>query len=227
MGINPDGVVYWAWGPLRINATVLFTWLVMAVLTFGSWLATRRLGADGRIPAWQNFLESIVVGIRRQLQAVARKEPRGLLPFVATLFLFIAASNLLAVVPGFQPPTASLSTCTALAACVFLAVPVFGVSQAGLAPYLKNYLRPTPLMLPFNVMGEVSRTVALSVRLFGNAMSGTMVGAILLVIAPLVFPVLMQLLGLLTGLVQAYIFAVLAAVYIGAGMDVQQRKKCT
>jgi F-type H+-transporting ATPase subunit a len=199
----------------------------MALLTLGSWLITRRLSTNVHVSAWQSVLESFVTGMRRQLLQVSGHEPKGFFAFIATLFLFIAASNLLAVVPGFRPPTGSLSTAAALAACVFVAVPTYGIAQAGIGPYLLNYLRPTPLMLPFNVMGELCRTMALAVRLFGNAMSSSMIAAILLIVAPLVFPVLMQLLGLLTGLVQAYIFAVLAAVYIGAGMEVQQRRNAT
>ncbi|MDY7001571.1 MAG: F0F1 ATP synthase subunit A, partial [Thermodesulfobacteriota bacterium] len=128
-------------------------------------------------------------------------------------------------VPGFEPPTGSLSTTAGLALCVFVAVPVYGISQSGLIPYLKNYVRPTPLMLPFNIIGDFSRILALAVRLFGNVMSGSMIGGILLIIAPLFVPVIMQLFGLLTGLVQAYIFAVLAAVYIGAGIEVQEQRK--
>ena len=168
-------------------------------------------------------MEVIVDGIRQQLREISPRQPMGFLPFLGTLFLFIAVSNLLSIVPGFTPPTGSLSTTAALSICVFFAVPGYGISQIGLLKYLTNYIRPTPFMLPFNVMGEVSRTLALAVRLFGNVMSGTMIGAILLAIAPLVFPVIMQLLGLLTGLVQAYIFAILAAVYISAAMEVQKR----
>ena len=134
----------------------------------------------------------------------------------------MAVSNLLSVVPGFQSPTGSLSTTTALALCVLIAVPAYGIADSGLGEYLKNYIRPTPLMLPFNITGEISRTLALAVRLFGNVMSGSMIGGILLAIAPLIFPVIMQLLGLLTGIVQAYIFAILAGVYIAAGLKVHK-----
>ena len=223
MHISPDEVIWWQLGFFSLNNTILYTWIVMAILTTGSWLVTRRLSTGVRISRWQHMLEMIVDTIRRQLREIARREPKGFLPFLGTLFLYIAVSNLLAIVPGFVPPTGSLSTTAALSICVFLAVPGYGISEKGLINYLRNYLRPTPFMLPFNVMGEVSRTLALAVRLFGNVMSGTMIGAILLAIAPLVFPVIMQLLGLLTGMVQAYIFAILAAVYIGAGMEVQKK----
>jgi F-type H+-transporting ATPase subunit a len=223
MHISPDEIIWWRLGVISLNGTILFTWIVMAILTVGSWLVTRRLSTDVRISRWQHALEVIVDGMRRQVMEISRREPKGFLPFLGTLFLYIAVSNLLSIVPGFAPPTGSLSTTAALSICVFLAVPGYGISEMGLKKYLMNYLRPTPFMLPFNIMGEVSRTLALAVRLFGNVMSGAMIGAILLAVAPLIFPVIMQLLGLLTGMVQAYIFAILAAVYIGAGMEVQKK----
>ena len=223
MYLSPDEIVFWRFGPVSMNGTILFTWLIMALLTVGSWLVTRRLNTDGHPARWQTIIETIVVGIQKQLEEITRRTPERFLPLIGTIFIFVAVSNLLSVVPGFITPTGSLSTTAALAIMVFLAVPGYGVSGVGLMPYFRNYLRPTFFMLPFNVMGELTRTLALAVRLFGNVMSGTMIGAILLSIAPLVFPVIMHLLGLLTGLVQAYIFAVLAAVYIAAGMEVQKK----
>jgi len=223
MQISPDEIILLRFGAASLNGTILFTWVIMALLTVGSWLVTRRLSTDVHPPRWQNILEAIVSGIQKQLKEITRKEPERFLPFLGTIFLFIALSNLLSVVPGFLTPTGSLSTTAALSIMVFFAVPGYGISEVGVIPYFRNYLRPTFFMLPFNVMGELTRTLALAVRLFGNVMSGTMIGAILLSIAPLIFPVIMHLLGLLTGLVQAYIFAVLAAVYIAAGMEVQKR----
>jgi F-type H+-transporting ATPase subunit a len=129
------------------------------------------------------------------------------------------------VIPGFQPPTGSLSTTAALAVSVFCAVPLFGIRQHGLGGYLKTYTQPTLIMLPFNIIGELSRTLALAVRLFGNMMSGAMIIAILLTITPLLFPIVMTALGLLTGLVQAYIFSILAAVYIAAATRVSAPNK--
>ena len=130
--------------------------------------------------------------------------------------------NILSVVPGYRAPTGSLSTSAALAFCVFVAVPVWGIRRRGLAGYFRLYIKPTPFMLPFNIMGEISRTLALAVRLFGNIMSGAMIGGILLSLAPLFFPVLLNILGLITGVIQAYIFAVLAAVYLAAAVRVQK-----
>ncbi|MBN2140229.1 MAG: F0F1 ATP synthase subunit A [Desulfovibrionaceae bacterium] len=222
MDISPDWTVYAQWGAFRLNATIVNTWLVMALLVFLSWLATRRLSSEVPASGWQNALEAVVSLVSGEIRQVTGREPWPFVPFLCTIFLFVAASNLLSVVPWFRPPTGSLSTTAALALCVFGAVPVWGVSRIGFRPYVMNYFRPSPLMLPFNVMGEFSRTLALAVRLFGNVMSGNMIAAILLLIAPLVFPVLLQLLGLLTGLVQAYIFFILAAVYAASGMEVQE-----
>lgn len=214
--ITPDHWVVFEWGPVAINATLAFTWLVMLILVAGSWLITRRLSTGPELSRWQNLVEVLVTGMDDQIRAISKQEPGAYLPFVGTLFLFIALSNLLAIVPGFRPPTGSLSTTTALAICVFVAVPVFGVVRQGPLQYLRHYIRPSPLMLPFNIIGELSRTLALAVRLYGNIMSGTVLAGILLSLAPLFFPILVQMLGLLTGMVQAYIFAVLAMVYIAS-----------
>jgi F-type H+-transporting ATPase subunit a len=225
MQISPDITVLWQWGVIELNATILFTWIVMAIMVIGSWLVTRRLSSDVHISRWQNAFESVVSLLQQQLKDVTRREPLRFLPLIGTLFLFIAVSNILTIIPGFRSPAGSLSTTTGLSLVVFLAVPIYSVSEIGLGNYLRNYLRPTFFMLPFNIMGEFTRTLALAVRLFGNVMSGTMIGAILLAIAPLIFPVIMQLLGLLTGLVQAYIFAILAAVYIAAGMEIEKKQE--
>ena len=216
MTISPDSIVFWQWGAFAVNATLVFTWAVMIGLTIGAWAITRRLTDGPRPSRWQNLLEVLVTGLRDQIREVSRQEPDPYLPFIGTLFIFIAASNLLAIVPGYFPPTGSLSTTAALAVTVFVAVPFFGIAIEGVGPYLRHYIRPSVFMLPFNVIGELSRTIALAVRLYGNVMSGTVIVAILLGLAPFFFPVVMQLLGLITGLIQAYIFAVLALVYIAS-----------
>jgi F-type H+-transporting ATPase subunit a len=220
--INPDEIVLFQQDWFIINSTIAFTWLVMFLLTFGSWLITRKLSSEGELSRWQNLLEVLVQGINSQIREVSRQDPGPYLPFVGTLFIYIATSNILSIVPGFTPPTSSLSTTAALAICVFIAVPVFGIAHRGVLNYLKQYLKPTIFMLPFNVIGELSRTMALAVRLYGNIMSGTVIVAILLTITPLVFPVVMQALGLLTGLIQAYIFAILAMVYIASASKAHQ-----
>lgn len=222
MTINPDEIIYFQMGWFKINATIFFTWLIIIVFTFGSWLITRKMTSEGPLSRWQNLLEVIVEVINKQIREVSRQEPGPYLPFVGTLFLFIAISNVLAIVPGYIPPTSSLSTTAALAISVFIAVPVFGIAGQGVMNYLRQYIQPTFFMLPFNIIGELSRTLALAVRLYGNMMSGTVIVAILLTITPLIFPIVMQALGLLTGLIQAYIFAILAMVYIASASQVHQ-----
>jgi len=216
MRLTPDNLILFEWAGLRLNATIVFTWLVMALLAGSARLITLRLTSAETPSRWQILLEVLVTGMREQIRQVSQQDPGRYLAFVGTLFLFIATSNVLAVVPGFLPPTGSLSTTTALALCVLAAVPLYGIVERGLLGYLRTYLQPTFLMMPFNILGEISRTVALAVRLYGNVMSGTILAAILITIIPFFFPVLLQLLGLLTGLIQAYIFAVLAMVYIAA-----------
>ncbi len=201
---------------------MLGTWLVMGLLVGLSWFVTRNLTTGPSISRLQNALEIIVQGIRNQIQDISRQGSDVYLPFIGTLFLYIFVCNVLSVVPGFYPPTASLSTTTALALCVFVAVPFYGIRKRGFLRYLKNYVQPTPLMLPFNIIGELSRTLALAVRLFGNMMSGTKIAAILLAVVPLFLPAVMNVLGLLTGVIQAYIFAVLAMVYIASATQAQE-----
>src|SRR3984957_11927897 len=216
MHLSPDQIVYWQYGFLKLNGTIAFTWALMLVLTVGSVLVTRRLSMDLNRARWQNLLEIVVTGIEKQIEDVGLRHPEKYIGFLGTLFLFIALTSLCTVIPGFEPPTASLSTTAALALCVLVAVPMFGIEEQGLGSYIRAYAEPTIIMLPFNVISEISRTLALAVRLFGNMMSGAMILAILLTITPFLFPIVMTLLGLLTGMVQAYIFSILAAVYIAA-----------
>ena len=225
MHLTPDQIVYWQSGFFKLNATIVFTWALMAVLTLASFLTTRKLSTDSKRSKGQNLLEIAVTGIETQIKEVGLGEPRRYLSFLGTLFLFVASACLATLIPGFEPPTASLSTTTALAVCVLVAVPLFGILKQGLWGYLKTYVEPTPFMLPFNVISELSRTLALAIRLFGNMMSGTMILAILLTIAPFLFPVVLEVLGLLTGMVQAYIFSILAAVYIAAATRAGQSKR--
>ena len=218
MHISPDQVVFWQHGVVKLNATLVATWVLMLILALGSRLITRKLSPEVRVSRLQCFLEILVTAIRKQTAEIGMLRPDEHLGLPATLFLFIALANLCTILPGYEPPTASLSTTAAFAMSVFLAVPYFGIREHGVGGYLKSYLTPTVIMLPFNIISECSRTLALAVRLFGNMMSGAMILGILLTIAPLVFPLAMTLLGLLTGMVQAYIFSVLATVYLSAAL---------
>lgn len=224
MRLSPDDIIVWHYGFFKLNATIAVTWGLMFVLVVGSALITHNLSLSLRRSRWQNFLEIIVTTIKKQIEEVGLRHPEKYIGFLGTLFLFVAAASLGTVIPGYEPPTGSLSTTTALALCVFVAVPLFGIEEQGVGGYLKSYAQPTAIMLPFNIISEFSRTVALAVRLFGNMMSGAMIIGILLTITPFIFPIAMTALGLLTGMVQAYIFSILAAVYIAAATRIRKPK---
>jgi F-type H+-transporting ATPase subunit a len=214
--ISPDEIVIWKYHFIVLNSTIVTTWGLMLVMVIGAMLITRKIKTEGDISRWQGFLEIVVTTIQTQLKEVGLPQPEKFIGFLGTLFLFIAFSNLCTIIPFYDPPTGSLSTTLALALCVFVAVPLYGIIDQGFLGFLKTYIQPTIMMLPFNIITQLSRTMALGVRLFGNVMSGTMLVGILLTITPLFIPVIMSLLGLLIGMVQAYIFAILATVYIAA-----------
>lgn len=222
MELSPDQIIYWQSGFIMINATLVFSWIVMGILVLGSLLITRNLSTDTEMSRWQNALETVISFIQSQIEDITHQDPRSYLPFIGTLFLFISISNLIGVIPRFESPTGSLSTTFALATCVFFAVPIYGIAERGVLGYLKNYIEPTVIMLPFNIISELSRTLALAIRLFGNIMSGRILVAIILSIVPLFLPTVLQLFELVIGQIQAYIFAILALVYIGSGTSQAQ-----
>lgn len=222
MRLSPDELIFWQSGWFKLNATIVFTWAIMLVMAVGAKLITRKLTTSEERSRWQNLLEIVVGAIQQQIADIGLRQPQKYLGFLGTLFLFVAVATLGTVIPGYEPPTGSLSTTVALALCVCVAVPIFGVEAKGLGGYLKSYIEPTVIMLPFNIISEISRTLALAVRLFGNMMSGALIIGILLTITPFLFPIVMTALGLLTGMVQAYIFSILAAVYIAAATRVRE-----
>jgi len=224
MRLSPDEMIFWQHGFFKLNATIVFTWGLMLVLAVGSKLITRKLTTEHTRFRWLNLLEIVVTGIAKQIEEVGLQNSKKYISFLGTLFLFVALASVCTIIPGYEPPTGSLSTTVALALCVLLAVPMFGIEDQGVGGYLKSYIKPTFIMLPFNIISEISRTLALAVRLFGNMMSGTMIIGILLTITPFIFPIVMTVLGLLTGMVQAYIFSILAAVYIAAATRTRKPK---
>lgn len=229
MEISPDSTIIWSWGFVNINLTLVYTWGVMALLVMLSWLATRKLSVGPGFSRWQSFFESVITLIQKHIREIIGMDPSRYLPFLGTLFLFISLSNLLIIIPGIHPPTGSLSTTAALALCVFFAVPIYSIAEQGVKGYLKHYVRPSPLMLPFHIIGELTRTLTLAVRLFGSVMSEFMIAAALLAIIPFLLPVVMKLFGLLIGQIQAYIFAVLATIYIASAVTAGEhtRNKAT
>ena len=210
-------LLFWI-GAFGISATVVTTWGILLVLGVGGWLATRRLSAEnpGLV---QTALEGAVQAIENAIEAVLPGCAGLLLPFIGTLWLFVAVANLTGLVPGLHSPTGNLSTTAALAVLVFLSVHWFGIRSEGLKAYLRHYLSPSPILLPFHLLGELSRTLALAVRLFGNIMSLEMAALLVLLVAGLLVPVPVLMLHIVEALVQAYIFGTLALIYIAGGMQ--------
>src|ERR1700734_3987950 len=158
MHLSPDEMIFWQHGFFKLNGTIVFTWGLMFLLASGSKLITRHLSTDLTRSRWQNLLEIVVTAIEKQIEEVGLRHPEKYLGFLGTLFLFVAVASLCTIIPGYDPPTASLSTTAALALCVFVAVPLFGIANQGIGGYLKSYTEPTLLMLPFNIISELSRT---------------------------------------------------------------------
>lgn len=212
--LAPD--ILFTLGPVPIGRAVVTTWIIMTLLTAVSWLGTRRVQVHAG--ALQTVLEIVVETLEKQIREIIRRDPWPYLPLLGTLFIFLVAANLSAVVPGAKPPTGHIETPAALAAIVFLSAHVFGIHSLGMADYLKRYIKPNPILLPLNVLSELTRTFSLMIRLFGNMMSHEFVLAIVVFLAGLLLPIPFMLLGVMIGIIQAYIFTVLAAVFIGAAV---------
>jgi len=211
-------------GPFHVGATVLTTWLLMAMLTALACLGTRRLSVHAPTRL-QTALEGTALALREAIEAVAPTHATRLLPFIGTLWIFIVAANLIGLVPGLRSPTSDLSLTVALAVLVFLSVHWFGISVDGLTGYLRHYLAPNPILLPFHVLGEITRTLALAVRLFGNMMSLEMAALLVLLVAGLFAPVPLLMLHIVEALVQAYIFGMLALVYVAGTLQSRELEK--
>jgi F-type H+-transporting ATPase subunit a len=195
---------------------VVTTWGLMALMTLGAWAIMRRARIDAG-PA-QAALEIVVEALETQLREIMRRDPQPYLPMLGTMFLLLVFANLSAVAPGLEPPTGRIELPAALAIIVFFSVHVFGVLARGPGEYLRHYIRPSPIMLPLNIVSEITRIFSLMVRLFGNMMSHEFVLAIVVFLSGFLVPVPFMALGVLIGVIQAYIFTVLAAVFIGAAV---------
>lgn len=215
---DPLAVTLWFHiGPVPVYEPVVTTWLIVLILAAGSLLVTR--GMALRPGRGQAAVEILVDGIESQIAEIIPHDTKRYVPLIGTLFLFLTAANLIAVIPGLQPPTGSLATPAALAVIVFGAVHWYGIGKRGLRGHLASYVKPSPIMLPLNLLSEITRTFALMIRLFGNVMSGHFVVGIIVALAGLFVPIPFIALQILTGLIQAYIFTVLAAVFIGAAVE--------
>lgn len=215
--------VLFSLGPLQVTSTVVTTWVIIVALWFASWLLSRRLQMQpGPV---QTLAEGTVTAFEDAIRAVAPEHVRLLLPFIASLWIFLVVANLSGLIPGVHSPTRDLSATAALAILVFLSVHWFGIRSQGLKSYLRHYLTPSPLLLPFHLISEITRTVALAVRLFGNIMSLEMAALLILLVAGFLAPVPILMLHIIEALVQAYIFGMLALIYIAGGLQSQQLRQ--
>ena len=210
-------------GPVAITSTVLTTWVLMFALGLFGWLSTARLRPQpGPL---QTALEGIVSAIENAVAAVAPQQAQQLTPFIGSLWIFLVIANLSGLIPGVHSPTGDLSATAGLALLVFLSVHWFGIRAQGLGNYLRHYLSPSPVLLPFHLISEVTRTVALAVRLFGNIMSLEMTALLILLVAGFLAPVPILMLHIVEALVQAYIFGMLALIYVAGGLQSQQLRQ--
>jgi len=207
-------------GPLQINDSVLTTWCIMLVFTLVAWLSTRKLKLFPDMG--QTIVESIVAVIDEAILAVAPQHGRQIMPFIATLWLFLIVANLVSLIPGLHSPTRDLSVTSALAVLVFFSVHWYGIKTQGLKKYLRHYLSPSPILLPFHIISEFTRTLALAIRLFGNMMSLEMAAILILLVAGLFAPIPILMLHIIEALVQAYIFGMLALIYLAGAIQSQQ-----
>jgi F-type H+-transporting ATPase subunit a len=211
---------YFNFGNLEIGNSIITTWGIMALLSTLAWLATRKLKL---LPSpFQTLVESIVVMIEDAILGVAPEHGRQIMPFIATLWLFLVVANLASLIPGVNSPTDDLSVTSALAVLVFLSVHYFGIKTQGLKNYLRHYLQPNPILLPFHIISEFTRTLALAIRLFGNIMSLETAAMLVLLVAGFLAPIPILMLHIIEALVQAYIFGMLALIYLAGAIQSQQ-----
>lgn len=210
-------------GPIVITTTVVTTWGIMLLLATLAWFITRRLTLAPKL--LQVATEGIVATIEKAIRDVLPEHALRVLPFIATLWIFIVIANLSSLIPGVHAPTRDLSTTSALAILVFLSVHWFGIRTSGLRAYLRHYLRPNPILLPFHLISEITRTLALAVRLFGNIMSLELTALLVLLVAGFLAPVPILMLHIIEALVQAYIFGMLALIYVAGAIQAQQLRQ--
>lgn len=213
----------WQIGPLILTGTVVTTWVITAALGLFCWFLSRRLRIDpGPL---QTAVEGVVSTIEDTVTAVAPTHALRIMPFIGSLWIYLVVANLCGLIPGLHSPTRDLSATAALAFLVFASTIWFGIRIQGLKQYLRHYLLPSPILLPFHLISEVTRTVALAVRLFGNMMSLEMAALLILLVAGFLAPVPILMLHIVEALVQAYIFGMLALIYVAGGIQSQEQRR--
>ena len=203
-------------GPVHISDTVLTTWFVMAIITIICYFSTRKLSI--KLSTYQEVLEAVFETIEKTIKDVLPIDPWLVVPVLGTIWIIIGFSNLTGLIPGLKTPTADINTTFAFAVISYSMAHVFGIATQGLKSYLLHYKEPSWILLPFHLIAEFTRTLALAVRLFGNMLSGEMIAVILLGVMGLIVPVPFDLLHIVIGLIQAYIFGVLTLVFIAGGI---------
>ena len=207
-------------GQLTIHASVISSWGVMLFIISLVWLATRHMQM---LPnGMQTVIEGIFEAMEQAVLEVTPEHGRQIMPFIATLWVFLIIANLVGLIPGLHSPTGDLSVTSALAILVFLSVHWFGIRTQGIKKYLHHYLQPTPMLLPFHIVSEFTRTLALAIRLFGNVMSLEMAAMLIVLVAGFLAPIPILMLHIIEALVQAYIFGMLALIYLASAMQSQQ-----
>lgn len=227
-------------GPIQVTTTVITTWVIMAAIGLISWFTTRKMSRSApkeandskNVSSATKYLditkstkfifETIVTTIESAVAEVAPQQAKLLTPFIGSLWIFLVIANLIGLLPGVHSPTRDLSATSALAIVVFLSTHWYGIRINGFKTYLKHYIKPSPILLPFHLISEITRTVALAVRLFGNIMSLEMAALLILLVAGFLAPVPILLLHIIEALVQAYIFGMLALIYVAGGIQSHQ-----
>jgi F-type H+-transporting ATPase subunit a len=210
-------------GPVEITTTVVTTWVIMGLIWLFAWLVSRNLRIEpGPL---QTVIEGIVTTIENAISAVAPQHTQNIMPFIGSLWIYLVIANLSGLIPGAHSPTRDLSATAALAFLVFLSTHWFGIRIQGMNNYLRHYLKPSPVLLPFHIISEITRTIALAVRLFGNIMSLEMAALLILLVAGFLAPVPILMLHIVEALVQAYIFGMLALIYVAGSIQSQQLKQ--
>ncbi len=214
--LQVSSITVFSIGPVTVSDTVLTTWFVMAVICVIAYMGTRNLAI--RPSLFQEALEAVIEATETTVRDVLSIDPWKVVPFLGTFWIFIAFANLIGLIPGLKSPTADLNTTAAFAVISYSLTHVFGIATQGIKGYLSHYKEPTWLMMPFELIAEISRTVALAIRLFGNMLSGEMIAAILLGVVGLLVPIPFDLLHIVIALIQAYIFGILTLVFIAGGI---------
>ena len=200
-------------GPMTVRDSVIQTWIVNVVLIgFAFWSSRRYRIWEPR--TWQLAVEYLVEYIEQLIRDIGGRTMPELVPYLTTMILFIAIANLLGLVPLLQAPTRDINTTAALALVSLGSTQLFGIRARGFRGYLHSFIDPVAIMLPLNLLGQLSRTLSMALRLFGNVLAGEIIGAVMFLLIPLLSPLPLNMLSMITGVLQALVFTVLTLVFV-------------